>query len=270
VGVRILSGRPLSAESEHNNEIVINEGLARRLWSGAAPLGKRIRFPFPVHRPNAPERPWLTIVGVAANSPTKGLTSDRTDPLVYFASASGTGNRSATVIVRARSGINPIADLRRLITSIDPYLGIANASSVASQLGDTVSRQRFVMVVLSVFATLAVVLSAIGLFGLLSFSVTQRTREIGVRIALGASPRRVAAGVVLSAGSLATIGVLSGLGASLWGARVLRTILYGIGPTDALSYVICAGSLLAVALVAAMIPARRATQVDPVVAMRAD
>ena len=142
--------------------------------------------------------------------------------------------------------------------------------SVDADLASTISTQRFTMVLLAVFAMTAVVLSAIGLYGVISYVVTQRTREIGIRVALGATPANVARAIVARGLLLSVTGLAAGLGAAVWGTRLIKTMLFGVTGTDAASYALAGVALLAVSLVACAVPMRRAMRVDPVIAMRGE
>jgi putative ABC transport system permease protein len=137
-------------------------------------------------------------------------------------------------------------------------------------LAATIAPQRFTMVLLAVFAGLAVLLSAVGLYGVISYVVTQRTREIGIRIALGATPHRVARAVVARGLVLSIVGLAAGLAIAVWGSALIKSMLYGVAATDPLSYTMAGAALLGVSLLACTIPMRRAMRVDPVIAMRAD
>ena len=144
------------------------------------------------------------------------------------------------------------------------------AVNLGTAMNDSIASQRFTMAVLSIFALLAVVLAAVGLYGVISYLVARRTREIGIRIAIGASRGRIARDVLMSGVPLSIVGLAIGLiGASL-GSAVIRKSLYGVGPDDPLSFVTCAVLLLGVAVVACAVPMRRAVRVDPLIAMRAE
>jgi len=172
--------------------------------------------------------------------------------------------------VRTETGLAPVAAIRAALASLDPTLAPATVQSVDSQLAATISTQRFTMRLLAAFALFAVLLSAVGLNGVMSYVVTQRTREIGVRVALGATPRTIDYLIAARGLALCTIGLAIGLVAAVWGTKLIGSALYGVTGTDPISYAATAALLIGVAAVACFVPTRRAMRVDPVIAMRGD
>jgi predicted permease len=266
IGAR-LRGSRFDAGSSDRNEVIINESLAEKLFPGQEAIGKRIRF-----KPTSTklgEQKWMQIVGVAGNVATIGLSADRGEPMMYF--PVNTHDWPAmTLVVRAKPGSDPTAALRAIVPSLDSRLAAPAVRTVQDQLAETISTQRFTMTLLAVFACLAVLLSAIGLYGVISYVVTQRRREIGIRIALGATPRAVARAVVARGLVLSVLGLAIGLVASVWATKLIKSTLYGVTGTDALSYAATGALLLAVSILACLIPMRRAMAVDPVIAMRGE
>jgi putative ABC transport system permease protein len=170
-----------------------------------------------------------------------------------------------------RTGTDPmrlVPAVRREVQALDPDLPIFNARTMEQVVGESVSQPRFYMLLLSIFAATALALAAIGIFGVMSYTVAQRTREIGIRMALGAAPRNVLGMMVGGAVVLALGGVLMGLLGAMAGTRLLAALLFGVGPTDPATLVSVAATLTVVALAASYLPARRAVRVDPIVALR--
>jgi len=198
------------------------------------------------------------------------LRDERNTPAIYYPSETGVGYQGATLIVRTQPGHSPFADLRRLSLSLDAKLPPPPTLRVADLLNNTVAAQRFMMTLLTAFAVLAVCLSAIGLYGVIAYMVSQTTREIGVRIALGATRRDIVRLVMRHGVILSTIGLAIGLAGASWGMGLLRGSLYGVSPTDPCSFLAGAAALLMVAALACLVPTRRALRVDPVIAMRGE
>jgi putative ABC transport system permease protein len=257
----IVQGVSFTAGANDRNEVIINDGFARRLWPGQSALGRQLIV--------AGGPPYV-IVGVAADTPTQGLASDRTDPLVYMPYDPRHVPSSMTVIVRVDRGVDPTVALRSIVRSLEPKMPPPAVVSMRSAIEDTIGSQRFTMTILAIFAGLAVVLSAVGLYGVISYVVTQRTREIGIRIALGATPRHVARMVVFRGLILSVIGLVIGLVAARWGTTLIASTLYGVATSDAASYGAAGALLLAISAVACLVPMRRAMSVDPVIAMRGE
>jgi putative ABC transport system permease protein len=157
-----------------------------------------------------------------------------------------------------------------VVKALDPRLVPPIVRSTDDILSDSVSRYRFTMTLLAAFAGLSVLLSAIGLYGVIAYVVTQRHREIGIRIALGATPRDVARAIVVRALVLSAVGLIAGLGIATWGAKLIRASLYNTSATDPLSYAAAGALLLVVSVGACVLPMRRAMRVDPVIAMRGE
>jgi len=268
IGLRLVQGRTFSA-SPSPRDLIVNEGIARKLWPAENAVGKRVRF---ATAPGAAPLPWNTVVGVAENMPVHGPSADPAAPMFYspVTDSSGFISQPMRIAVRSRPGVDPTAALRSLVMSLDTRAAPPKVESVSAALRDSISRQRFTMNLLAAFAVLAVILSAVGLYGVISYTVTQRTREIGIRIALGAMPAQAVRTIAARGLVLATLGLGAGLGAAVWGTKLIRSALFGVSGTDALSYAITGVALLAVSVAASMIPMRRAMRVDPVIAMRGD
>jgi ABC-type antimicrobial peptide transport system permease subunit len=160
--------------------------------------------------------------------------------------------------------------IRDAVRAVDPAIPLANAEDMTTVVARSMSRLSFTMTLLAIAAAMAVLLAAIGLYGVLAYSVAQRTSEIGVRLALGAAPAQMERYVVGGALRLAFVGVAAGLAVAVAVTRVLQSLLFGVSPTDPLSYLAAAGLLAAVAALAAWLPARRAARVDPMVALRSE
>jgi hypothetical protein len=263
-----LRGAPFDAGSASRDEVIINEGLASKLWPGQDAIGKRLRFRFP--GAPAAEQKWMRVVGVATNIATRGLSLDHTGPVLYYPLDQAKWPATTTLAVRVSHGIDPVAALRGIVRQLDPALPPPSVHAVAADLAETIATQRFTMTLLAVFACLAVLLSAVGLYGLISYVVTQRRREIGIRMALGATPPLVARAVVARGLALSVVGLAIGLVTGIWATKLIKTTLYGVSGTDAPSYAATALLLLAISVLACVVPMRRAMAVDPAIAMRGD
>jgi putative ABC transport system permease protein len=264
--LRIAHGRTFTRNALTDDEIMINEGFAQRLWPGETAVGKRLRFTSPGAK--TPE-PWKTVIGVVTNVPM-GLATDVTKPMFYLTSNSAGWSGSVSIIVRARHGVNPTSSLQRLVMRLDPDASPPTVESVPKAISNSIASQRFTMDLIAVFAVLAVVLSAIGLYGVISYVVTQRTREIGIRMALGALPAEVARTIVARGLVLSVIGLSLGLIGAVWGTKLIKSTLFGVTGTDTISYATTGVALLAVSILASLVPMRRAMRVDPVIAMRGE
>ena len=249
-------------------EVVVNRELARRLWPQRSAIGARIREGGPV-RPGAPERAWSTVVGIADDIHLPGLHDDLRQMQVY--SLITPHFPEVPFLVRtAGSGEDAAASIQRTIVSVDPGIYARPAIAGEAYLRDSMAPTRFAMALLVCFAVLALVLSTVGLYGVVAYGVTQRTREIGIRIALGAEPGRVARLVVGEGLRYAGVGLLFGA-LMVWGAsRLVTSMLFAVTPADPLTLVAAVLLVGAFSLLASCIPALRAVHVDPTDALRAD
>jgi putative ABC transport system permease protein len=266
--MKFTSGHTFDAGSKTRNEVIISESLARQLWPSGDAVGRRFRMPSA--KPGADPGEWNVVAGVLKNASLMSLSDDGKTPAIYYPSTTGVGWQGATLVVRSRPGHSPYEDLRRLSTALDPSIAPPAVLRITDLLNDTVASQRFMMTLLTTFALLAVFLSAIGLYSVIAYMVSQTTREIGVRIALGASRMDIVRLVIKQGATLSVVGLGVGLAGASWGMGLLRGSLYGVTPTDPGSYALGAFALLCIALVACLVPTRRATRVDPVIAMRAE
>jgi putative ABC transport system permease protein len=261
MGIRLIQGTTFTDTSTAAAQAIVNEGFARKHWPNTTPIGRRVRVVY-----NG-QGEWRTIVGVARNTLTQGLTHDASDPLLYMPSSD---MFRPTLLVRTAGDATVMQVLGQLVSNLDSKLPPPQMTSVELAMHKSIARPRFTMFLLLVFTIVAVGLAAVGLYGVMAYTVAQRTREIGIRMALGAS-RRVVARSVLSQGLvLAGLGALLGLIAARGSAKLLGTMLYGVQQTDPASFALSAVLLVVVAVTACLVPMRRALRVDPVIAMRSD
>ena len=265
--IPLLAGRLFSEHDTKDKDrvIVVDEPLARQLWPGQDPLGKRVR----AGGFDATDAPWLTVVGVVGRIKQDRLDADSRIALYHPHAQAPT--RALNVTVRSR--VEP-AHLSSVVTrevrALDPDLPIYGLRTMADRVESSLSRRRFSMLLLSVLAALALALGLIGTYGVMAYQVSQGTRELGIRLALGATPRRVLAFVLGQGMALALAGVAAGLAAAFALTWLMRSLLFGIEATDPLTFVTVPGLLVVAALGASYIPARRAAGTDPALSLRSE
>jgi putative ABC transport system permease protein len=255
--------------------IIVNDMLARALWPGQDPIGRQVKWGF-----EDTATPWMTIVGVVGDVKQSTLdTPTIAQTYVPLAQVSDAGVadtitgmfRTMSLAVRSGGGAEAVLNgVRAGIERLDPALPVSKAETLDALIAESVKPQRFSMTVLGLFALVALGLAAVGIYGVLANAVSQQTHEIGVRMALGASATRVIWTVLRRAVILMAIGVAAGLAGALALTRVMAGLLYEVRPTDAATFAGAAVTLAALALGASLIPAWRATRVDPLVALRAE
>lgn len=264
--IPIKQGREFSASDDSEASpyhFIVNETFVRKYMRDERPLGKRIKVDM------QKENPFGEIVGVARDVRDSSIDKEA-DPTVYYV-YSHLSYTSATFVVRTeRNPLSYVEPARRIIRGLDPLQPIADVRTLDEILGDNSARQRFSAVLLIGFSISSLALAAIGIYGVLAYSVSQRTREIGVRVALGAEPRRIISLVVGTCARLVIGGAIVGLGGALALTGLLKSLLYGVGPRDPWTFVGAPAILLAAALVAAYVPARRAARLDPMQALRTE
>jgi putative ABC transport system permease protein len=273
------AGNPTTPEGFANfsGVVVINQALARRFWPDENPVGKRLK----PGSPNNPNNPWFVVKGVVADS-NQGALDAPVSPEVYFAMAQMAWRyRRMNLAIRTQVDPNMLANrIQKEIWSLDKDQAVYQVQTMEQMVGASIGARRFAMLLLSLFAGLALTLATIGIYGVMSYSVTQRSHEIGVRMALGAGGRDVLRLVIRQGMWPALLGVLIGLiGAFiltrlmeslLFGVSSTNSLLFGVSATDPLTYVVIALLLTSVAALACYIPARRATKVDPMIALRCE
>ncbi|MDQ3175201.1 MAG: ABC transporter permease [Acidobacteriota bacterium] len=263
MGISVMKGRTFTDQDKPGAPlvIIINEAMAQKYWPGADPLGKRVRFNGPLT-----EYPWMQVVGVVQDVKHELQTPVTAD--YYLPHAQDVWS---SMVLVARTKVEPLllaADMRQQVWTLDKDQPVFEVRTMEQVRSLSVSLYSFSSVSLGIFAVIALLLAAIGIYGVMSYAVMQRTQEIGIRMALGARAADVLKLVVRNGMSLALIGVVSGLAGALALTRLLQSLLFGVTPTDALTFAVVTFGLLLVALLACYIPARRATKVDPLVALR--
>ncbi|MGB0033922.1 MAG: FtsX-like permease family protein, partial [Candidatus Acidiferrales bacterium] len=258
MGIPLRRGRLFTEADWTQTNLVINESMARRFWPAADPISKRVNLcsldPTPC---------WFSIIGVVGNVHQYGLDGPSTFDVYY------TGGWTRYLVIRAASDPSALAQAAiEEVHKADPNLPVTHVMTLDDLLSDSVSPRRFSTILLGIFAILALVLAAIGIYGVMSYVVSWRTREIGIRIALGAQRRDVWNLIVGRGARLAFTGIALGLAGALALTRLLASMLYGVGPGDPLTFTCVALLLAGVAMFACYVPARRAMRVDPMVALR--
>jgi predicted permease len=259
---QVISGRELTDSDREGSapSVVINQALAKRFFPGSEPLGKRVR---PMGRG------WVTVVGVVGDIRERGLDKD-VRPALYF-SALQTPTPKLALVVRASVPPETLANsIRRELAALDPDLPLYDVVTLETIVERSVGPRRFSTDMLTLFAAVALMLSAVGIYGLVSYSVTRRTRELGIRMALGANAPAVVRMVLGQSSRLAVSGVVIGLGAGLFLTRLMAGLLYGVGTLDPWTLIGVPVLMIAVALLASALPAWRATRVHPVIALRSE
>lgn len=258
LGIPLLSGRALRGEDWNGLSIDINEAMAQRFWPQGNAIGSRINLCSFATQPC-----WVTIVGIVGNVHQFGLDAAPTYDVYFY------GGWTPYLLIRTASDPHQIAIATAdVIHKIDPILPVANVMTMDELLAGSVAPRRFSAILTGVFAVLALLLAAVGIYGVMSYMVGRRTSEIGIRMALGAQPHDVLKLVVAHGVKLALIGVTLGICGSLALARLISSLLFGIRPTDPVTFGAVIVLLTSVAILACYIPARRAMKVDPMVALR--
>jgi predicted permease len=261
--VSMLQGRAFTDVDRSAAEpvAIVSETAARMFWDGQPAVGKRLRF--------GPDLPWMTVVGVAADVLNRRLT-ERPQPILYCP-IEQSSDLSMALLVRTAGDVPGIGEsIAREVRAVDPNLPVYSVRTMNELIDIAVSQRRFLMRVLVVFGGLATALALLGIYGVMAYSVSQRTREIGIRMAIGARQTDIARMVVMRGLALTGAGVLAGAAAALALTRLLSSQLFGVRPSDPLTLLSVLALMIGIAALAAYLPARRAAAVDPVAALRAE
>jgi putative ABC transport system permease protein len=245
--------------------VVVNERFARQYFGDADPIGQRIK---PGLSTTEKETPWREIVGVVGGIRHRAL-SEESRPAYFVPYAQGLIS-PLDLVVRTTSGAGIVDDIRRTLARKDPEVALFDVKTMDEYVATSVATPRFQTLLLALFAAVGLLLTAVGVYGVMSYGVAQRTREFGIRLALGARPGEVL-GLVLRGGlALIAVGLMVGVVASCFATRLLTSALYSVDPLDPATFASVAATLVAVAIAASYVPARRATRVDPITALRSE
>jgi putative ABC transport system permease protein len=265
--IRTIEGRTFEPADDGDNAqrvVVVNQALAKRFWKGS-PIGRRVNPGF------ADPKVWSTIVGVVEDTKNTGMDKPAAPELYLQAHQVAQFGLSTNMNFVVRAGGDPqglAAGIRAAVRDVDPSLPVYGLKPMSEVVGKSLVQPRFLSLLLATFSGIALFLAAIGIYGVMAYSVAQRTQEIGVRMALGAQRVHVLRLVFGQGFMLLLVGTLIGLGGAFALTRLMRNLLFEITATDPLTYSGVVGLLALIALLACYIPARRATRVDPLVALR--
>jgi putative ABC transport system permease protein len=268
IGIRLLKGREFTERDSADapDAVIVNEELARRSWPGEDPIGKRLQVGTELTR-------WRQVVGVVGNARLSGLEA-KVDPAIYVPFPQNSwpnALRNSFLVLRTTTDPQSlIPAIRRELRSVDPTFPITQIRTMDEIVGDSLSQRRFNTALLALFAFVAVALAAVGIYGVMSYAVSQRTREMGIRMALGAEQSDITKLVTSNGARLAALGIAIGVVAAAISSRLMSSLLFGITATDPMTFVFTALLLAAVTLLASYIPSRRAARTDPIAALRYD
>ncbi len=263
--ISTLKGRAIGEEDtvDSSKIALINKTMAAQLWPNQDPLGKRIRFPGSEKNP----QPWRTVVGIVSDVAQYAL--DKKPPMQIYLPHAQFPTSFNSIVVKTEGDPTAMTNqVRREILAVDKDQAVFNVTTLDQLRAESILIRRFFMLLLLVFAGLALILAAVGIYGVMSYVASQRTHEIGIRMALGAQASDVLKLLIGSGMVLALIGVVAGLAGAFALTRVMAGLLFGVSATDAVTFISVSAGLIAIALLACYIPARRATKVDPLVALR--
>jgi predicted lysophospholipase L1 biosynthesis ABC-type transport system permease subunit len=267
-----LSGRGIDASDRLGmpGALVVNRMLAEQVWPAGNAVGQRVLL-----GGGGVDSVWRTVVGVVGDVRHRGLAAPPRPemylPYDQFPAGTGTAQRSLSVVIRtAGDPLAMVVGLRAAVAELDPDVPLTGVQTMEDSMGRWAAERRLLMLLVSSFAALALTLGAVGIYGVMTHLVAQREREIGVRVALGAVPREIVRLVTVQGMTMVGVGIAIGAGASLAATRVLRSLLFGVRPSDPATLAATALVLTGVAAAAMLVPAVRATQVDPIEALRAD
>jgi putative ABC transport system permease protein len=270
MGVPLLKGRFFSDRDDARAQpvAIVDDEAVRRFWPDTDPIGKRITFGNPAD--TTTPVPWITVVGVVGHTKHEALDADNRIQ-VYFPVGQSIGFGAAVMSFAVRTAGEPrnaLAAVTSAIHALDRDVPVANVSTMEQSIGNSLGQRRFAMLLLGLFATLALALASIGMYGVMSYAVTQRSHELGVRMTLGATRRDVLGLVMRNGMVLVGLGALIGIAGAFALRSVIQSQLFGVRAGDPATFALVVVTLVVVAAVAILIPALRATRLDPVVALR--
>ena len=265
MGTRLLAGRIFSAADVADSAavVVIDQKLAGIVWPGESPIGKRMLI-----RVTTTDAQFVEVIGLVEDVRDETLAQEGRETVYFHNRYVGVFGNLKWIV---RSSIDPLGLARQAraeVAAMDPLLPVADVRTMDSYVSEAMAPTRFALILISIFSIIAIALASVGLYGVLSYVVRQRTAEIGVRMAFGAEAGSILKLIMRQGMTLTIAGLVAGLIGAFWLTRFMASLLVGIAPTDPMTFVGISAVFLAVAAMACLIPARRATLVDPVVALR--